>query len=328
MLFDKNKDDVSALLSRYKIKNAAVNTAIALFRLVLLTAIGYIVIYPLLYMIVTSLRSTESYSDPGITWILKDYHWENYKDAFDAIKFPVSLKNTVLIEIVSAFIEVASCSVVAYGIARFDFKTKKLTMVILILTIVIPTQMIIIPQMLNFSQLDIFGILGGLNRLTGIDLRVNILDTPFTFYIPSIFGVGLKSGIIIYIYIQFFKGLPKELEEAAWIDGAGPVKTFLRIALPSSGVVILTVTIFAIVWHWNDYYLAGMYMSNNSPLALSIANLPDLLPTLGFGYTIVNNRAGSVLMAACFMYVLPMLVMYMILQNKFVKSIDRVGITG
>ena len=282
MLKIKN-NDVSAVLRRYKRKRAAINAAVTLFRLVLLTAIGYIVIYPLLYMIVTSLRSTESYSDPGVIWLLKDYHWENYKDAFEAIKFPTSFKNTILIEIVSAFIEVVSCSVVAYGIARFEFKTKKLTMVILILTIVIPTQMIVIPQMLNFSQLDLFGILGGINKLTGIDLRVNILDTPLTFYLPSLFGIGLKSGIMIYIYIQFFKGLPKELEEAAWIDGAGPVRTFLKIAIPSSGVVILTVTIFSLVWHWNDYYLAGMFMSDNSPLALTIANLPDLLPTLGFG---------------------------------------------
>lgn len=327
MLKIKN-NDVSAVLRRYKRKRAAINAAVTLFRLVMLTAIGYIVIYPLLYMIVTSLRSTESYSDPGVIWLLKDYHWENYKDAFEAIKFPTSFKNTLLIEIVSAFIEVASCSVVAYGIARFEFKTKKLTMVILILTIVIPTQMIVIPQMLNFSQLDLFGILGGINKLIGVDLRVNILDTPLTFYLPSLFGIGLKSGIMIYIYIQFFKGLPKELEEAAWIDGAGPVRTFLKIAIPSSGVVILTVTIFSLVWHWNDYYLAGMFMSDNSPLALTIANLPDLLPTLGFGHTIINNRSGSVLMAACFMYVLPMLIMYMCVQNKFVKSIDRVGITG
>ena len=323
----KNSNNFS-VLTRYKYKNALIRFAISLFRIVLLTSIGYIILYPLLYMMVTSLRSTASYSDPGITWILKDYEWANYVDAFNAVKFPESLRNTLLIEIVSAVLEIASCSIVAYGLSRFEFKAKKLFMVILILTIVIPTQMIIIPQMLNFSQLDIFGIFGGINKLTGLDLRVNILDTPFTFYIPSIFGVGLKSGIMIYIYIQFFKGLPKELEEAAWIDGAGPVKTFLTIALPSSGVVILTVTIFSIVWHWNDYYLAGMYMTNNRPLALALANLPSLLPTLGFGYQIVNNRAGSILMASCFMYILPVLIMYICLQNKFVKSIDRVGLTG
>ena len=323
-----NNNNASSILNKYKCKNVALRILVASFRMVLLTAIGYIILYPILYMMVTSLRSTESYSDPAITWILKEYHWQNYIDAFNAIKFPQSLKNTLLTEIMSAVFEIASCSVVAYGLSRFEFRLKKILIIILVLTIVIPTEMIIIPQMLNFSRLDIFGILGGINKLTGVDFRINILDTPFTFYLPSIFGVGLKSGIIIYIYMQFFKGLPKELEEAAFVDGAGPIKTFLRIALPSSGVVILTVTIFSIVWHWNDYYLAGMYMNNNTTLAVSLANLPGLLPTLGHGYQLVNDRAGSILMAASFMYVLPTLIMYIIFQNRFVESIDSVGITG
>lgn len=322
------KDDIMYAFGRFKHKSSFAALGMSLFRIVMLTSIGYIVIYPLLYMIVASLRSTESYSDPGIIWLLKDFCWENYTDAFNAVNFPESLKNTLLIEMVSAFIEIASCSVVAYGLARFEFRTKKYMMIVLVLTIVIPTQMTVIPQMLNFSQLDFFGILGIVNKVSGVDLRVNILDTPFTFYLPSIFGIGLKSGIMIFIYIQFFKGLPKELEEAAWIDGAGPIKTFLRIAVPSSGVVILTVTIFSVVWHWNDYYLAGMFMTNNRPLALALANLPSQMPTLGFGYNLANSRAGSILMAASFLFVLPMLIMYVILQRKFVKSIDRVGITG
>lgn len=312
----------------YKAKVHFSCALMSLFRYVMLLSIGYIVIYPLLYMIVTSLRSTISYSDPSITWVLKEFCWENYIDAFNAMNYLDGLKNTISIELVSAFLEIVSCSVAAYGLSRFDYKLKRFQMIVLVFTIVIPTQMIIIPQMLNFSQLDFFGIFGLFNDLTDIDLRINILDTAWTFYLPSIFGTGLKSGIIIFIYIQFFKGLPHELEEAAWIDGAGPVKTFLKIAVPSSGVVFLTVSIFSIVWHWNDYYLAGMYMTNNRPLAVSLANLRSLLPTLGFGYNVVNTRAGSVLMAACVMFVFPMLIMYVILQRKFVKSIDRVGITG
>lgn len=327
-MFKLKKDDITFTLNRLKHRRTVSALATALFRILMLTSIGYIVIYPLLYMIVTSLRSTESYSDPGIIWLLKDYCWENYVDAFSALKFPEAFKNTILVEMVSAFLEIVSCSIVAYGLARFEFRSKKIMMVVLILTIVIPTQMIIIPQMINFSQLDFFGILGLFNKATGIDLRVNVLDTPFSFYLPSIFGIGLKSGIMIFIYIQFFKGLPKELEEAAWIDGAGPVKTFLQIAVPSSGVVFLTVTIFSVVWHWNDYYLAAMFMTNNRPLALALANLSSQLPTLGFGYNLMTTRAGSIVMAACFMFVVPMLVMYIILQGKFVKSIDRVGITG
>lgn len=133
--------------------------------------------------------------------------------------------------------------------ARFKARGKGVFNALLILLILIPSQMIVVPMMMNYSKLDILGIFGLLNNLTGIDLRVNILGTPLTFYLPSLFGVGLRSGVLIYIYIQFFKGLPGELEEAAWIDGAGLFKTFFSIAVPSSSVVFTTVTIFALVWH-------------------------------------------------------------------------------
>ena len=185
--------------------------------------------------------------------------------------------------------------------------------------------MIIIPMMTNYSQLDILGIFGLLNKLTGIDIRPNILGTAWTFYLPSVFGVGLRSGVLIYIYVQFFKGLPKELEEAAWIDGAGLFRTFFSIAVPSSSVVYTTVTLFALIWHWNDYYLAVMYLSDKFPLAVKIYDIDNLITALNIWG---GAKAISTKSAACFMFIAPMLILYLILQRKFVQSIDRVGITG
>ena len=140
--------------------------------------------------------------------------------------------------------------------------------------------------------------------------------------------MGLRSGIMIFIYIQFFSGFPKELEEAAWIDGAGPVKTFLKIAIPSSGVVITTVSILSIIWHWNDYYLAVMLMNSQKamPLAVKLSNISEQVSSLYAvfgGFKVTATQAAS-----CVLFVLPMLIMYVFLQRKFVKSIDRVGITG
>lgn len=122
----------------------------------------------------------------------------------------------------------------------------------------VPAPMIIIPLVINFSKMDVLGILGLFQDVSGIDLRPNLLGTELTFYLPSLFAVGLRSGILIYIYIQFFKGLPSELEEAAWIDGAGPIRTFVSIAVPSSGVVILTVTIFSLIWL--ERLFSGIYV--------------------------------------------------------------------
>ena len=167
--------------------------------------------------------------------------------------------------------------------------------------------------------------------LTDIDLRVNILNSVWTYYLPAFFGVGIRAGIIIYIYIQFFKGLPKELEEASWIDGAGPLKTYLRIALPSSSVVIMTVAVFSVIWHWNDYYLAEMYLYADSwPLAVRLKEITsaEAIGTLRITFGPSFPESIAIVMAGCLLFIIPVLIMYMFCQKQFVKSIDRVGITG
>ncbi len=313
------------------IKKKSASILYSIFRLVILLSIGFIIIYPLIYTIITSLQSKYAFLNSTRIWIPTEFAIaENYKAAFDAMEYVKSFWSTFKNELLSAGIEVASCAIVAYGLARFDFKLKKVYTAILFLTILVPDMMIIIPRMLNYSHLDLFGILGLINKLIGVDLRPDILDTAWAFWLPSLFGVGLKSGILIYIYIQFFKGLPQELEEAAWVDGAGPFKTFLAIALPSSGVVILTVTVFSMIWHWNDSLLSGMYLTDNFPLARQVSRLPE---TLGSKYHIILNSARDpqgigYLMAGCVLFIVPMLIMYMILQRWFIESIDRVGITG
>lgn len=315
-------------LKSYSSKKAAARARsflYSLFRLALLIAIGYLVIYPVIYMISSSVKTPAGYLDRSVIYIPKEITFKYYKTAAQTIDYWNAFKSTLLFECVSAAIEILMCSFIAYGMARFKARGKGVFNALLILLILIPSQMIVVPMMMNYSKLDILGIFGLLNKLTGIDLRVNILGTPLTFYLPSLFGVGLRSGVLIYIYIQFFKGLPGELEEAAWIDGAGLFKTFFSIAVPSSSVVFTTVTIFALVWHWNDYYLAIMYLSDNFPLAVKIYDIKNLLTVqkIWDGYPAISTKC-----AACFMFIFPLLLVYLVLQRKFVKSIDRVGITG
>lgn len=311
--------------SSKKVKSRIGNILYSLFRLALLIAIGYLVVYPVIYMISSSIKTPAGYLDRSVIYIPKEISFEYYKTAFVTIDYWNAFKSTILYECVAAFIEILSCSFIAYGMARFKAKGKGIFNVMLILLILVPAQMIVVPMMMNYSKLDIFGILGLFNKLTGLDLRANILGTPLTFYLPSLLGVGLRAGVIIYIYIQFFKGLPGELEEAAWIDGAGLFRTFFSIAVPSSSVVFTTVTIFSLVWHWNDFYLAIMYLSENFPLAVKIYDIDNLLTLQGVwdGYPAISTKS-----AACFMFILPLLIVYLILQRKFVQSIDRVGITG
>ena len=274
----------------------------------------------------TSLQSQYQALDPSVVWIPKLITDENYKKAMLALDFSHSFLRSIEVNVLSAIIEVATCAVTAYGFARFKFKFKGLLMGLLILSIIVPQEMIAVPTYLQLRYADILGILGFLGKLIGTELRPSLINTPWSFWIPSILSVGLRSGLFIFIYMQFYKGLPKELEEAAYIDGAGPFKTFLKIIVPSSGTAIVTVTIFSVIWHWNEYYLSSIYFSSNFPLAVKLATIEETMNVMALVNS-VTNRNG-IIMAASLMFILPMLVMYMIVQRKFVKSVDSVGIVG
>lgn len=323
-----NKESGKSRLASAKTKKRVMNTVSYVARLLFLIAISYIVLYPLLYMILSSITQEDAFISSRRIWLPDNVTFDFYPKIMEIIDYPRALASTVKYGVVASFIEVCSCAVAAYGFSRFKFKFKKLFTGMLFFTILIPTAMIIIPLAVNYGNLDFFGILGLFNKLTGIDLRVNILNTPWSFWLPSLFGVGLRSGIMIYIYMQFFKGLPGEFEEAAYVDGAGPIRTFLQIIIPSSTVVILTVTVFSIIWHWNDYQMATMFMSADMPLSVSLLNLSDNLGIYGYYISDFDPRAIALMMAACVLFILPVLIFYMIVQHWFIESVDRVGITG
>ena len=310
-----------------KLKSSQRSAFIAfLVRAAVIIPVMYVILYPLFTMVSTSLQSQYQALDPSVVWIPKLVTDENYKKAMLALDFSHSFLRSIEVNVLSAIIEVATCAVTAYGFARFKFKFKGLLMGLLILSIIVPQEMIAVPTYLQLRYADILGILGFLGKLIGTELRPSLINTPWSFWIPSVLSVGLRSGLFIFIYMQFYKGLPKELEEAAYIDGAGPFKTFLKIIVPSSGTAIVTVTIFSVIWHWNEYYLSSIYFSSNFPLAVKLATIEETMNVMALVNS-VTNRNG-IIMAASLMFILPMLVMYMIVQRKFVKSVDSVGIVG
>lgn len=326
------------------LKYAKVGTSVvySIFRYALLISIGFIIIYPLLYMIVTSVMSPAAYNNSTRVWIPTEFNIkDNYSKAIEALSYGSALLNTVKYEVLSALLEVASCAVIGYGFARFNFKGKKFFTAILFLTILVPDMMVLIPRMVNYSNLDFLYIGTGIEKLvqaignlfgadwSAFDITPKVVNTGWTMWLPSILGVGLRSGVLIYIYIQFFTGLPRELEEAAWVDGAGPFKTFLKIAIPSSSVVIITVTVFSLIWHWNDSLLSGMYLTSNYPLASGLSNIEAYLVQKWAIYLTASSPQGaSILMASCLLFIVPMLIFYMFIQRGFIESVDRVGITG
>lgn len=313
-------------LNKNKVKEVGANLIVSIFRYLLLIAISYIILYPLFAMISYSLQSRADVLDTSVTWIPKFGTFDTYKVAFEALDYPKALLNTVLVGLVSAALEIFSCAIAAYGFARFKFKGRGLLFGIVLFTAIVPVQILVIPLFLNYQYFGFGYIVNLLNLIPGVNIPyISLINTPFTFWLPSIFGVGLRSGLFIFIYRQFFMGLPKELEEASWIDGCNPLMTFFRVVIPSSGVVFLTVAIFAIIWHWNEYYQSVIFFTNNFPLSVTLSSIRDqALNTMGYR----DAFAAPYVSAACLMFIAPVLIMYLFLQKKFIQSIDRVGIVG
>lgn len=307
------------------IKRRTGNILTSVFRYAFLIAIGYVIIVQLAYIISYSIRNQGEMYDPGVVWLTRAPTMYNFKMAFKGLDYASSFFRTVGIQVVSALIEVFTCAVAAYGFARFKFKGQGIMFFFVILTILLPPQMTAVSMYINYAHFDVIGILNLIGKIFGKEIRPNLLDTGFVFWLPSLFGTGLRSGLFIFIYRQFFKGLPKELEEAASIDGANAFMTFMRVVLPSSGVAMLTVTIFSIVWHWNDYYLSILYFTDNYPLSVELSKLSSNIYAIT---GVASATSTGILMAACALFMLPVLIMYIVLQRKFIASIDRVGIVG
>lgn len=299
------------------------------FRYAFFLSLSYILIYPFIYILVNSLKDLSNAYDATVTWVPKYLYFGNFVDAFKVFDVKNTLSRTLIYEIAASLIQFCSCAVAAYGLARFELKGKTLMSILMIINILVPSMMIIIPSYVNYSHMDFLGILGLISKIIGKDIRPNLIGTPMVFYLPSLLGVGLKGGLFIYIYSQFFKGLPKELEEAAWIDGAGAWKTFLKIVVPSSSSATITVLLFSVVWHWNDYYLAQMYMSEPT-FSVAINNFSESSITDALGLSVEMARYLNVpmILSGCLLFLLPMLIFYLIIQKRFMASIATSGIVG
>lgn len=281
----------------------------------LLICIGFVYLYPILYMFSYSFMNRDDLLDSSVKWIPSTLYLQNYIDAAKSMSFWSSLLKGILIAGLPTLCNVLICMLVGYGFARFEFKGKKILMALLIFSYILPSQVTMIPTYVLYND-------------TGI------LGTIWAFVLPAVFGNGLNAPIFILIFYQFFKQVPKVLIEAAQIDGAGYLKSFIKIAVPSAAPAILTVFLFSFVWYWNESYLTELYVQGLSTksiwvnLVVQLKNFDASFNTLATTGDTATSLNESVRMAATALSILPLLIMYFFLQKHFVESIDRTGITG
>ena len=195
---------------------------------------------------------------------------------------------------------------------------KKLLFGIVIMMILVPPQLISLPL---YTQFRFFGIKGV--------FTVNLIDSMLTMYLPAMTANGIRSGLMILIFRQFFKGLPRELEDAACIDGCGPLMTFIRVMVPNAASAFLTVFLFSVVWYWNDYYVSTSFFKNTQTVSTMLYDLDSILSRSLYGSANIKVSARELIVwkeAGCLMSILPILIMYIFLQKHFTEGIERSGL--
>lgn len=296
----------------------------------LLFGLSFVILYPLIYMLSMAFRVPADIGDPAVIWIPKNFTMENIQDAIRFMDYGNSLKNSVLLGVVSSLLQIISCALVGYGLARFHFKGRGLIFGLVIFTIIVPPTVTYTPTYMMYKHFTFAGVTNLIQLITGQDFAVNLIDTPWVLYLPAALGVGIKSGLFIYIFRQFYINLPRELEDAAYIDGCGHVKTFLRIIIPNAGVAFLTVFLFSLVFYWNDYYNVSMYFTNTKTVSTALANLGSAF-SIDSAYEAIRANPylkATRMQAGCLLAITPLLVIYLFLQRYFVTGLERSGLVG
>ena len=297
-------------------------------RTLLLLGLCYLFLFPIFYLILSAVSAPEAMADPNVVWLPDQLTLANFKTAVVELEFSrsalLSLCNTLLGTIAS----LVSCSLIGYGFARFQFAEKKVLFAIVILNIIVPPQTMLISQYLQFRYFDFGGILGVLEPILNFS-SVDLLNTPWVFLLPAMLGVGLRDGLFIFIFRQFFLGIPKDLEEAARVDGSNALRTFVRIIVPVAVPAFITVLLFSFVWHWNDFYTSDMmFASGTKPLIPQLAIVKtELANMMNRGGNDALNARGVLASAALLAITVP-LALYTVTQRYFVESIERVGMVG
>lgn len=267
---------------------------------VLLSLFGLIMIYPLLWLVSATFRTNaEIFSSIGL--IPSHINWNSYMNGWKGtgqFSFGTFYINSILLTIPVVAGTALSSLLVAYGFVRFEFPLKKILFSLMISTLMLPGAVIIIPRYLLFKQLG-------------------WLDTYLPFIIPAFLGT---FPFFNFMMVQFFRGLPRELDESAKIDGCGTFGILLRILLPLCKPAVFSVSIIQFIWVWNDFFNVLIYVNSVSKFTLPLA--------LRMSLDAVANVNWSEIMAMSLLTMLPCILIFFLAQKHFVEGISTTGIKG
>jgi multiple sugar transport system permease protein len=298
----------------------------AFVRFILIVGLSFVILYPILKKISTAIKDRTDLYSPIVVWIPENLSLDNFMYAIRTMDYWNTLLNTSFLASMTTVLTACSCALAGYGFARLKFKGSNLLFACVILTILVPPTTILIPMYLNLKDFTLLGLIPLFNG----GRSVNLLNTYWPFILTSIFGISYKAGLFIFIFRQFFRGIPKEVEEAAYVDGANVTRTFTWIMLPNAIPAILTVCLFSFVWQWNDSFFTTTYLTSAKVMSTQLSSLPFNLQIALSGtagrqdpfYLDMVQDTGTLLA------ILPLILIYLFVQRYFVESVERTGVVG
>lgn len=283
----------------------------AIVRFVIIFGLAFIILKPILYKTLLAFMSPSDLLDNSVNLVPKNwslYYWSVAAKGLNPLK---SVPNTLWLALSIGVLQVVVCTLVGYGLGRFHFRGSRLAFICVIIIMMVPSQTISTAQYLNFVYFHIGS------------YTINLSDSFWPMYILAFGGLGIKEGLYIYLLKEQFSAIPKDLEEAAYIDGAGIFRTFFNVMLPNARVTMMTVFLFSFCWQWTDTTYSSLYLTNMRVLANS---LMDVRINIGLTWdqtgTLISRNAASLLI------MLPLLTLFIFCQKLLVKSISHSGLSN
>ncbi len=267
----------------------------------------YVFLFPVIFMFTTSIKTVHELNNPAVNWISRSPTMQGYQLAFEVLNYFDGVRISLLTSVLAAVGQTLVGAMVAYGFARMRFPGRDLLFALLLFTIVVPPQTIMVPQFMLYTNLK-------------------WTNTYLPLILPPFLSYGVRGGILLIVFRQFFRGLPYELEDAAYVDGAGPFRVFWQIMLPLAQPAILVVMLFSLVWTWNDNFTPWLVLRDNTLFTLT--QRMEIFNSLlnNFSGSTYTNLEENTFMAAVALTVLPVLLIYLFAQRYFTQSIDRTGL--
>ena len=323
------------LVKKFTTSNTWLKILISVFRFIMMLGISFVILYPFIARIAGSFMSMEDVLDPTVNLIPRSPTFDIYKHlAIDNHYFEAFL-NTLLLSLLCALIQTFIACLVGYGMAKFKFKGNKLVMIAVVVTMIIPNSTLELSMLQHFINFDLGHVIAwNYNSVLSLfngGKGIYLMDSYWPLIILSFSGLALKNGLYIYMMRQFFKGVPDELEESAYVDGSGVFRTFIQIILPLSIPMMITIFLFAFSWQWTDeFYTTTFFISKENKMWL----MPDIYVNVPNDLLSVTNTSGNatysviVRNTAGMMIIAPLVVMYIFCQRYLVQGIERSGLVG